>query len=199
MRVVNSLVKTVPLIFLALSACSSLPAENKIGYQVSLGESPIIRFEGKGAAAGMMMSSSMGSMGIAIGVAIDEGIAKDIRGALDRVGCKVDDVVGHSFRRVSRAHAVTTVPVSPHSNKDADVLIHIDRVSFKVRPSEQDLTLVEVAARMERSGIVHELASVHPDGMDGGVPLEAVREDGNMACELLRESAARLFDAWHTQ
>ena len=29
-----------------------------------------------------MMFSSMGSMGIAIGVAIDEGIAKDIRGAI---------------------------------------------------------------------------------------------------------------------
>jgi len=37
-----------------------------------------IRFSGKGAGAGMMMPASMGAMGIAIGVAIDEGIAKDI-------------------------------------------------------------------------------------------------------------------------
>ena len=38
-----------------------------------------ISFQGKGAGAGIALMSSMGPVGIAIGVAIDEGIAKDIR------------------------------------------------------------------------------------------------------------------------
>lgn len=37
-----------------------------------------VHFEGKGAAAGMMMTSSIGAMGMAVGVAIDEGISKEI-------------------------------------------------------------------------------------------------------------------------
>jgi hypothetical protein len=38
-----------------------------------------ISFKGKGAGAGIALMSSMGPVGIAIGVAIDEGIAKNIR------------------------------------------------------------------------------------------------------------------------
>jgi hypothetical protein len=38
-----------------------------------------IVFQGKGAGAGIALMSTMGPMGIALGVAIDEGIAKDIR------------------------------------------------------------------------------------------------------------------------
>jgi hypothetical protein len=48
---------------------------------ISIKDQDRIRFSGKGAGAGMMMSSSMGAMGIAIGVAIDEGIGKDIHEA----------------------------------------------------------------------------------------------------------------------
>tara|TARA_R110002072_G_scaffold33030_9_gene100277 strand:+ start:28391 stop:28975 length:585 start_codon:yes stop_codon:yes gene_type:complete len=48
---------------------------------ISIKDQDRIRFSGKGAGAGMMMSSSMGAMGIAIGVAIDEGIGKDIKAA----------------------------------------------------------------------------------------------------------------------
>ena len=41
-----------------------------------------LRFSGKGAGAGMMLMSSMGPSGIAIGIAIDEGIGKDIENSL---------------------------------------------------------------------------------------------------------------------
>tara|TARA_R110002072_G_scaffold33030_9_gene100251 strand:+ start:3329 stop:4012 length:684 start_codon:yes stop_codon:yes gene_type:complete len=63
-----------------LTSCSNfqkaLPQLPEIS--VSIRDQDRIRFSGKGAGAGMMMSSSMGAMGIAIGVAIDEGIGKDI-------------------------------------------------------------------------------------------------------------------------
>jgi len=49
-----------------------------------------LRFSGKGSGAGMMLSSAMGAMGIAIGFAIDEGIAKDIRKAADNYNFDID-------------------------------------------------------------------------------------------------------------
>ena len=52
-----------------------------------------IRFYGKGASAGMMMSSSMGPMGIAIGVAIDEGIGKEIHEAFVEAGGDFSEIV----------------------------------------------------------------------------------------------------------
>ena len=61
-------------ILLALSACVSKFATPQIVY----GDKSTLSFSGKGAAAGMMMDAYMGGAGVAIGIAIDEGIAKDI-------------------------------------------------------------------------------------------------------------------------
>lgn len=49
---------------------------------VICGERQSLYFTGRGAAASMMMDSLMGGAGIAIGIAIDEGIAKDISAVL---------------------------------------------------------------------------------------------------------------------
>jgi hypothetical protein len=162
-------------------------------YQIDLDEPPIIRFEGKGAAAGMMMSSNMGSMGIAIGVAIDEGIAKEIGTALVRVNCKVGEVVESSFQTVSLKHGMT-VARAPSGN--ADVVIGIDRIGFKVQPSERDLTFSEVSLRINLKGKVKELTSLHGQGLQG-IPLQEIRRDGNEACELLREAVTALLDEWY--
>ena len=66
---------TVSLIitYLTLSGCTHLRYEKsqKAQLSISIIEQDRIRFSGKGAGAGMMMSSSMGAMGIAIGVAIE--------------------------------------------------------------------------------------------------------------------------------
>lgn len=45
---------------------------------VVYGDRSTLSFSGKGAAAGIMMDAYMGGAGVAIGIAIDEGIAKDI-------------------------------------------------------------------------------------------------------------------------
>lgn len=64
---------------LVLSACSSLPFSFNDAVEISYSSPDRISFQGKGAGAGMALMSSMGPVSIAIGVAIDEGIAKDIR------------------------------------------------------------------------------------------------------------------------
>ena len=54
-------------------------------YTVEVSEPKRIRFQGKGMGAGMMLAGTMGPMGMAIGVAIDEGISKDIQLVADKV------------------------------------------------------------------------------------------------------------------
>lgn len=184
---------------LVASSCSFIEEPRKIVFAVNSQESSAIRFEGKGAAAGVMMSSSMGPMGVAIGVAIDEGIAKDIRGVLDSVGCRVDKVVENSFQAISRNHRSNVMPLaSPYASR-VDVLIQIDQVKFRTFPSEGDLTLAEVALTIDRDGVVDELASISGRDVDGGVPLEVVRTDGREACHLLQAEITQLFDNWYQQ
>jgi len=84
----------VTLAFL-LGACSFVgtkPAEQAV-VNVSIEGQDRIRFSGKGAGAGMMMSASMGSMGIAIGVAIDEGIGKEIHESFVASGGSFSEIV----------------------------------------------------------------------------------------------------------
>ncbi len=48
------------------------------GIPVEYSDRQTLAFEGRGAAAGIMLDSLLGGTGVAIGIAIDEGIAKDI-------------------------------------------------------------------------------------------------------------------------
>ncbi len=73
----NTLIALLCAIF--VFACSSQPRQpERLQLDIGVTEPDRIRFAGKGAGAGMMLMSSMGPMGIAIGVAIDEGIGKEI-------------------------------------------------------------------------------------------------------------------------
>ncbi|WP_370979950.1 hypothetical protein [Agaribacterium sp. ZY112] len=84
-----------------LSACSGFPGEKSIKADVSIAEPDRIRFSGKGAGAGLMLSSSMGAMGIAIGVAIDEGIAKEIDASAVKAGFSAKDEVLSALSQTS--------------------------------------------------------------------------------------------------
>ncbi|TMP31796.1 hypothetical protein CWB99_00275 [Pseudoalteromonas rubra] len=69
-----------PLIFVMLvllSACSSVPQAPMVNSEL-----PKVTYKGRGAAAGPMLVGAMGPVGIAVGFAIDEGIAKEIGSAL---------------------------------------------------------------------------------------------------------------------
>ena len=61
-----------------MAGCQNLPSSSLQAVAVKYPQSDKLDFTGRGSAAAMMMSGSMGAMGIAIGVAIDEGLAKDL-------------------------------------------------------------------------------------------------------------------------
>lgn|GEM_PF-2853016 len=66
-------------ISLTLGCASVLPTPSKTPkVTVVIDPNASLTFEGKGAGAGIMLMSTMGPAGIAIGVAIDVGIGKDI-------------------------------------------------------------------------------------------------------------------------
>lgn len=179
-----------------LASCVYPFGHEKYFYHVDIPESVRIGFEGKGAAAGVMMSSSMGPMGIAIGVAIDEGIAKDIREALGRADCNLHDVISKSFQEAARVHAATVIPLAYGSERSADMLVHLDQVKFRTLPSEQDLTTAAVVLTIDKAGVMHELVS-DPAEAGSGVPLSELRSDGGKGCVLLHAEVTRLFDEWY--
>lgn len=69
------------IILSALMGCVT-SSRNQTNITVNWSEPDRLRFSGKGSGAGMMLMSSMGPAGIAVGVAIDEGIGKEIEGSI---------------------------------------------------------------------------------------------------------------------
>ena len=59
-----------------------------------------LHFSGKGAGAGIMLSSAMGPVGMAIGFAIDEGIAKDIRHTANQHSIRIEDILRKELESV---------------------------------------------------------------------------------------------------
>lgn len=66
--------------FLAITSCGVFNSEGAQPKNYSIGTAPDIHlhFTGRGAASGAMLMSAMGPAGIAVGLAIDVGIGKDI-------------------------------------------------------------------------------------------------------------------------
>ncbi|KZN44123.1 hypothetical protein JL49_06170 [Pseudoalteromonas luteoviolacea] len=99
-------------------------------------EFPEVSYVGRGAAAGPMLMGAMGPMGIAVGIAIDEGIGKDIKSALsgslvqnqatvvESIAANYPDATRFALRKVEfkvdsnnddLAYATTTLTLYPSS------------------------------------------------------------------------------------
>lgn len=96
-----------------------------------------IRFSGKGAGAGMMLSGSMGPMGIAIGVAIDEGISKDI-----------DETAKHGLVNLPAIFEQKLQQFLTQQNiaKNKAVTMHISRYGFITQSGDNDPVSAELKA-----------------------------------------------------
>lgn len=93
---------------LCISACAVIDTQATAQFTFNVAEPNRIRFSGKGAGAGMMLSSSMGAMGVAIGIAIDAGIAKDIQETASKNGIIPSEIVKaklqQAFGKSNRRH-----------------------------------------------------------------------------------------------
>ncbi|KZN56914.1 hypothetical protein N474_09850 [Pseudoalteromonas luteoviolacea CPMOR-2] len=89
-------------------------------------EPPQVSYEGRGKAAGPMLMGAMGPMGIAVGIAIDQGIGKDIETAL------MESLTENQFNLVEK------VAVKYPAAKS----FTINSLSFKAAPGDDDLAYV---------------------------------------------------------
>lgn len=114
--------------------CSELASQtDRPHIDVVVSEPDRIRFSGKGAGAGMMMAGTMGPMGIAIGVAIDEGIGKDIDSTARGGNVEIKTLL------LDAIHAVLDKPGAPLARIEADtVRIVVERYGFVTAPGDGD-------------------------------------------------------------
>jgi hypothetical protein len=75
----------------------------------------------------MMLMSAMGPMGIAIGIAIDEGIAKEIDAAAKKAGFSIEPMVEAAFRQTWR-----------ESTSANSLVIQVKRYGFHLQPGKND-------------------------------------------------------------
>ncbi len=139
-----------------------------------------VRFHGKGAGAGMMLMSSMGPMGIAIGVAIDEGIGKDIDASARKAGLDMRSITQSAIDKVGAVHLRSIV---------------IERYGFVTRSGDND----PVAAQLHLSATNTEGKEImvkYPDDFDDAVvktyPLDEVKARGEVSKQAFE---AALLDA----
>jgi hypothetical protein len=112
------------------TGCSSLSFLSQSPVEIHYSSPDRISFQGKGAGAGIALMSSMGPVGIAIGVAIDEGIAKDIRDTA-KVG-------GVDFKAMLK-QAIPSID----SLKDAG-RIEVTKYGFVIKNGSKDYVASEV-------------------------------------------------------
>lgn len=108
--------------------------QDKLELIVAVVEPDRIRFAGKGAGAGMMLMSSMGPMGIAIGVAIDEGIGKDI----DENARSLDFDMREIFSAALQQQWQRAAQKSVSKNFDNTMSVTIERYGFITQAGEND-------------------------------------------------------------
>jgi hypothetical protein len=130
------------------SGCTSLPflsdtPVEKTPVEIHYTSPDRISFQGKGAGAGIALMSSMGPVGIAIGVAIDEGIAKDIRDTAN-----AGDV---DFKALLKDSVATMDTL-----KDAD-RIDIKRYGFVMKNGSKDYVAAEVRVTVIKGDITSDV------------------------------------------
>lgn len=182
------------LVFFSLASCTLFNKKPKPpSIQTDYADNFRINFFGKGAGAGMMMMGSMGPMGIAIGVAIDEGIAKDIRNALTASTHSVDAIIKESFIASWRKGCGEDQSGIDLCQASVPIHIRLDTLSFhskgdNVRPNYAMLVTINGrSTHLSHTGVFQ--LSEAPTAK-----LEAMKHDGNITAKLLKPYFRENFD-----
>ncbi len=191
---------------LSISSCASLisdKADPLLITHVEISEPDRIRFSGKGAGAGMMLSSSMGPMGIAIGVAIDEGISKDIQAAAQAGGLNIRELTKEAFLAASEAVDFAALSkgneaskgIEPSKEKEPTVIdIQVERYGFIVVPGGEDLLSSELILTIHQN---NRTTTIHfPDDFESEsanlVSLDVIKTDAAVIQETLKDALTKL-------
>lgn len=144
-KLFSVLVLTVSLISCSLNKTNN----NHFEVKTNVIEPSKMRFAGKGAGAGMMLMSSMGPMGIAIGVAIDEGIANDIDKTAKMSGFDIETSVLQTLSSTLKAKAQKSAFKAQSVN---EITIEISRYGFVIQPGGDDLVTAQLHLNVTLNG-----------------------------------------------
>jgi hypothetical protein len=213
---------------LLLSGCQSAPELAKASAQqvqpqieLRFTEPKQIVFQGKGAGAGIALMSAMGPVGIAIGVAIDAGIAKDIGTASIQQGFDIDAMLQQGLSAATTqdyqlkiSAAVTrTVPENETSIEPAVELtteqsaevpkLQLVRFGYKIVPGENDATSAELLIQWHDNNQAPQ--KIHyPNDFEHyshapHAPLAQLRTDGKLANKLMQEAIQAMWQRYFEQ
>lgn len=163
-----------------LVACTHSRFE-KVG--VSFGEREALYFTGRGAAAGIMMDAYLGGAGVAIGIAIDEGVAKDMAVAIQKENPRFDirsHIKEFLIKNSSKAELETWQKLT------------IDRYGFQIIDADfvvpvLDLTVICTNANTVSFGLDKDSMSAYKK------KLTTIKEDGGVALQLLNKGIEDVF------
>lgn len=179
-----------------LSACSVFNTQTNTEQKVktlkpiivSYAEPNRIQFSGKGAGAGMALMSTMGPMGMAIGVAIDEGIAKDIRTVINQTGFSVQTQLQQNLQQAGFNIAESNTPDAPK--------LHIKGYGFKSQPKDgEDYAIAWIKAELtNRDGSVKTLEYQGDiNNPEQAALLGQLKRDGEVSSYLFKQTIQLLI------
>ncbi len=193
MFVVRTFLAASCFLFL-LSACSS----NK-PLAVSQKNTPIVihyqapeklTFEGKAAGAGMALMSSMGPVGIAVGMAIDIGIAKEITTAITLTGKQPLLMVEQQLQQ----HDV----VYRHLSSQQEIRLQVKSFGFKLKGAGELTSAYVEFALTDRNNQTQ--LFIYPNDFEKNsafvapsYPLPILKKEGDKAVILLQQAIDELI------
>lgn len=128
-----------------LVGCSSFGGLESSPISVYFSEPNRIQFQGKGAGAGFALMSTMGPVGIALGVAIDVGIAKDIQEPARVSGFDMNSYISQGIE--TQSQAAWKAVFWDEENRDLTAEfpnVEIKRYGFKTTGGADDATSAEL-------------------------------------------------------
>lgn len=176
----------VVLFTIILTSCSTNEySQEKIQLQLLVSDPDRIRFSGKGAGAGMMLMSSMGATGIAIGIAIDEGIGQKIAATATLNNIDYIKFIESNF--LNKLHKYNLQSPAPVISAKLD----IKRYGFILSRGENDPVTSEYIIRYQLGD--NQWQSFHfPKDLKEDIdlstkPLEEIKIDGQAINDLIND------------
>jgi hypothetical protein len=176
--------KTILLVLLLqpfLQACLFAPSPSAI--KISFESRDSLAFTGRGAAAGIMLDSVMGAGGIAIGIAIDEGIAKEISTNLHAYS--KDFSIQHTLRS------------QIDKSIDKNLLeIKVKNYGFRTYSKGED----QISAWLDLEFVCNNksYAINYPQDFSdtSSIDFATIKVDGKASYDLLNQSVIQIFKKW---
>lgn len=183
------------LILVSVSGCSLIPSQEKAGnLDIVFDTKKELSFEGKGAGAGIALMSTMGPMGMAIGVAIDAGIANDLNESLSKSSTNLSTILIQEGGRYFENVSIVDGAVAETQNHQ----LIISKIGFHTVSGKNDPACMKIEATfLNKDGVKKKIS--YPDLTDDkknesiAAPLSDLKSNSDLIADTVRQSIAQML------